>query len=165
MEEPGAYDHQDMVGGSGSDNNNICEARIQAIMYAVEDLLLVNAKRVSSSFLLISPMPEPEGPSPMTERRNIHQNVLLLVIAVYFVASMTLLGLAGKLIHREISIPCIALSPTTYWPKLQLTLRPTPGLTLRPTIKPAPILTACLTHTPILQLVVDNIKDGVPIWE
>ena len=46
VEYPGSESHQDMISGIGSGNNNEGGGYIQDITYAVENFLLVTAKRV-----------------------------------------------------------------------------------------------------------------------
>ena len=65
VEEPGVEAHQDVIGGSESDNINEVEGLIQVIAYVVYYFLLVTAKHIQSLFSLVSPTPEPEGPFPI----------------------------------------------------------------------------------------------------
>ena len=71
----------------------------------VDNLLLVTDKLIRSSFSLVFPTPDPEGPFPIPERRNPYQIILLIVIYVAFVefvaylefvALITVLVLTGK---------------------------------------------------------------------
>ena len=84
----------------------------ETIAYAVEDTEdpdIFIAKRIPSAML-----------SPIPERRNLPQNVLLLVIAlalvalVALVAVMTWLGMTGKFAQGNIPTPFTTSIPTMF---------------------------------------------------
>ena len=82
MEKLEADTHQDVIITSSSDDINEVEEVIHSIMYAVEDFLFDTTKHIKSSFSLVSPMPEPEGPSTTSYQNYHHATVLLTVFVV-----------------------------------------------------------------------------------
>ena len=138
--------------------------------HAVEDFLFVSTERVQYSFALMSPTSDPEIPYPMPEKNYHNISVFLLVALVDLV---TWLGLTGGSGQGESPTNLPTTLPTTLPTHLPTplptnlpTTLPTTLPTLRPTLRPtlSPIITLIptkyFTKMPLLQITVDDAKDG-----
>ena len=158
--------------------------------HAVEDFLFVSTERVQYSFALMSPTSDPEIPYPMPEKNYHNISVFLLVALVDLVTWLGLTGGSGQgesptnlpttlptTLPTHLPTPLPTNLPTTLpttlptlsptlRPTLSPTLRPTLSPTLRPTLRPtlSPIITLIptkyFTKMPLLQITVDDAKDG-----
>ena len=139
MDDTRSDSHQDIIGVNFSGDNNEGGGYIKSIEYLVEDLLLVTADHVRSSFLWVYTTIDPEEPTQMSEQKNICSTVLIMVFVVALVTVVKWLGLKSKFIQGYISTTLTTHIPTfksTPIPTLSLTLRPELKLTIRPTTSP-----------------------------
>ena len=139
MDDTRSDSHQDIIGVNFSGDNNEGGGYIKSIEYLVEDLLLVTADHVRSSFLWVYTTLDPEEPSQMSEQKNLRSTFLIMVFVVALVTVVTWLGLKSKFSQGYISTTLttqITKLKCTPISTLRLTLRPELKLTIRPTMSP-----------------------------